>query len=239
MSNNSSSINSVDTTNPATCRNNNGIQTITAGLQNCMRGEETTRNNTLASNTLQLRDDINSLRANVNNSLALGETMFAQYGYVDANKQIKERNKDLTLQVNNLTKELDKNQKFFLKSTIKGTLNNFYATKLYLVDNKKSIIKGDINFKNLFPRSPGSFYMKGNFNKIASNYKDLIKLLPNILGKKLPSSLQKLGQFTYTGKVEVTQTYIKTNFVMNTALGIVESDLMMSNLNNIDNANYK
>jgi len=75
-----------------------------------MRGEETTRNNTLASNTLQLRDDINSLRANVNNSLALGETMFAQYGYVDANKQIKERNKDLTLQVNSLTKELDKNQ---------------------------------------------------------------------------------------------------------------------------------
>ena len=136
-------------------------------------------------------------------------------------------------------KELDKNQKFFLKSTIKGTLNNFYATKLYLVDNKNSIIKGDINFKNLFPRSPGSFYMKGDFNKIASNYKDLTRLLPNILGKKLPSSLQKLGQFTYTGNVEVTQTYIKTNFVMNTALGIVESDLMMSNLNNIDNANYK
>jgi len=135
--------------------------------------------------------------------------------------------------------ELGKNKKFFLKSKIKGTLNDLYATQLYLVDDKNSIIKGDVNFKNLFPRSPGDFYMKGDFDKITSNYSDLTKLLPNILGKKLPSSLQKLGQFNYTGKAEVTQTYINTYFVMKTALGIVESDLHMSNLNNIDNANYK
>ncbi|WP_293873077.1 translocation/assembly module TamB domain-containing protein [Flavobacterium sp.] len=134
--------------------------------------------------------------------------------------------------------ELDKNQKFYLNSKIKGTLNNLYATNLYLQDKKNSIIKGDVNFKNLFPHSPGNFYMKGNFSKISSNYTDLIKLLPNILGKKLPSSLAKLGQFNYTGKVELSQTYINTNFVMNTALGIVESDLHMSNLNTIDNAKY-
>ncbi|MDI9257124.1 translocation/assembly module TamB domain-containing protein [Flavobacterium sedimenticola] len=134
--------------------------------------------------------------------------------------------------------ELGKNKKFYLKSKIKGTLNNFYATRLYLVDDSNSVIRGDVNFKNLFPRSPGQFYMKGDFDKITSTYTDLTKLLPNILGKKLPSSLQKLGQFQYTGTAEVTQTYINTDFVMNTALGIVESDLHMSNLNNIDNAQY-
>ncbi|WP_235922019.1 translocation/assembly module TamB domain-containing protein [Flavobacterium phycosphaerae] len=134
--------------------------------------------------------------------------------------------------------ELDKNQKFYLNSKIKGTLNNFYATKLYLRDQKNSIIRGDVNFKNLFPRAPGDFYMKGDFSKISSNYSDLTKLLPNILGKKLPSSLAKLGQFYYVGKAEVTQTYINTDFVMNTDLGLVESDLHMSNLNTIDNAKY-
>ncbi|WP_396157382.1 translocation/assembly module TamB domain-containing protein [Flavobacterium sp.] len=134
--------------------------------------------------------------------------------------------------------ELDKNQKFYLNSKIKGTLNNFYAKRMYLRDQKNSIIKGDVNFKNMFPRAPGSFYMKGDFNKISSNYEDLTKLLPNILGKKLPTSLQKLGQFNYAGTVEVTQKYINTNFVMNTALGIIESDLHMSDLNNIDNAKY-
>ena len=135
--------------------------------------------------------------------------------------------------------ELDKNQKFSLKSKIRGTLNNFYATNLDLKDYKFSTIKGDVNFKNMFPRAPGKFYMKGKFNRISSNYVDLTKLLPNILGKKLPSSLQKLGQFNFAGKVELTQQYINADFVMNTALGIVESDLQMSNIDNIDNANYK
>ena len=134
--------------------------------------------------------------------------------------------------------ELDKNQKFFLKSKITGTLNDLYATNLYLNDYKFSTIKGDINFKNLFPKSPGKFYMKGNLKRISSNYADLTKLLPNILGKKLPTSLQKIGQFDFVGKVEVTQKYINADFVMNTALGIIESDLHMSDIDNIDNAKY-
>ena len=136
-------------------------------------------------------------------------------------------------------KELDKNQKFSLKSKIKGTLNNFYATNLDLNDFKYSTIKGDVNLRNLFPRSPGKFYMNGNFKRISSNYVDLTKLLPNILGKKLPSALQKLGQFSFVGDIEVTQQYINADFIMNTALGIVESDLHMSDINNIDNAKYQ
>ena len=135
--------------------------------------------------------------------------------------------------------ELAKNQKFYIKSKVKGTLNDFYATNLFLKSNNNSIIKGDINFKNLFPRSPGSFFMKGDFDKISSNYTNLTRLLPNILGKKLPSSLLKLGQFNFSGKTEVTQQYIKADFVMNTALGIVESDLLISDLDNIDNAKYQ
>lgn len=134
--------------------------------------------------------------------------------------------------------ELGKNKTFNLRTKVKGTLNDFYATNLYLKDDKNSIIKGDVNFKNLFPRSPGAFYMKGDFDKITSNYTDLTKLLPNILGKKLPTSLQKLGQFYFVGKAEVTQKYINADFVMNTALGIVESDLYMTDIDNIDNAQY-
>jgi hypothetical protein len=136
-------------------------------------------------------------------------------------------------------KELSPNQNFLLNAKVKGTLNDFYATNLFLRDNKNSVIKGDVNFKNLFPRSPGKFYMKGDFVKISSNYNNLTKLLPNILGKKLPSSLMKLGNFNFTGKVEVTQQYINADFVMNTVLGIVESDLLISDLQNIDNAKYQ
>ena len=135
--------------------------------------------------------------------------------------------------------EMGKDKVFTLTSKVKGTLNDFYATNLFLKQNDNSIIKGDVNFKNLFPRSPGEFFMKGDFKKIASNYKDLTDLLPNILGKKLPTSLQKFGQFNFTGKAEITQKYIDADFVMNTALGIIESNLSIHNLDNIDNADYK
>ena len=143
-----------------------------------------------------------------------------------------------TNDIRHFYKELDKDQKFSLRSKIKGTLNDFYATSMDLKDYKFSTIKGDVNFKNMFPRAPGKFYMKGKFSRIASNYVDLTKLLPNILGKKLPTTLQKLGQFNFAGKVEVTQQFINADFVMNTALGIIESDLHISDLNNIDNAKY-
>lgn len=135
--------------------------------------------------------------------------------------------------------EMGKDKIFTLTSVVKGTLNNFFATNLYLKQNNNSIIRGDVNFKNLFPRSPGEFFMKGDFKKIASNYKDLTELLPNVLGKKLPTSLQKLGQFNFAGTAEITQKYIDADFVMNTALGIVESTLSIHNLDHIDNANYK
>lgn len=134
--------------------------------------------------------------------------------------------------------EMGKNKVFTLTSKVKGTLNDFYATNLYLKGIDNSIIKGDVNFKNLFPRSPGEFFMKGDFKKITSNYRDLTELLPNVLGKKLPSSLEKLGQFNFTGTAEVTHKYIDADFVMNTALGIIESTLSINNIDNIDNANY-
>ena len=104
------SINSVDTTNPATCRANDGVNKITTGLQNCMRTEEKDRNNTLAANTLKLKDDIELLRANVQDTLALGDTMFGQFGHNEVSKQVKYRNDDLQMQVSSLEKEIDKGQ---------------------------------------------------------------------------------------------------------------------------------
>jgi chaperonin cofactor prefoldin len=130
------SINSVDTTNPATCRANpNSIQTLTTGLQNCMREEEKTRNNTLSSNTLKLKSDMDALRGNVMDSLSLGDTIFGQYGHNEVTAQLKKRNDDLTLQVERLTKELDKNQAIVERSNrdfvdVKRTLPEKQPKKL-------------------------------------------------------------------------------------------------------------
>ena len=75
-----------------------------------MRGDETARTESLAFNMLKLKDDIDSLRANVVDSMSLGDTMFGQYGHSNVSKELRQRNEDLQIQLNGLTKEIDKNQ---------------------------------------------------------------------------------------------------------------------------------
>ena len=138
-------------------------------------------------------------------------------------------------------KELGKDQVFKIKSKLKGTLNDIYFTNLDLSDKKNTRIIGDVNFKNLFGKKElgQEFFMKGKFDKVSSNYDNLASILPNVLGKKLPSSLKKLGQFNITGDSEITMKTIIADVFMTSALGNVKTNLKMSNINNIDNANYE
>ncbi|MDD5150565.1 MAG: translocation/assembly module TamB, partial [Flavobacterium sp.] len=135
-------------------------------------------------------------------------------------------------------KELGRNQHFDVKATLKGTLNDLNLSNLKLVDSKKSQIIGFINFKNLFPKKEQQFYMNGKFKKLSLTYDDLVTLLPNVLGKKLPNNLKKLGAFTIIGNTQVTSSYINANFSMSTEIGNVQSHLAMKNIDFIDNASY-
>ncbi|MEY2922710.1 MAG: hypothetical protein RL108_1336, partial [Bacteroidota bacterium] len=135
--------------------------------------------------------------------------------------------------------ELGKNQQFNLSTTIVGPLNNFTAKQLYLKDSNNTVIAGRVTFKNIFTKKGnGDFSMDGNFTKVSSNYNNLITLLPNVLGKNLPSSLKKIGQFNLRGKTNVTETSVAANVVILTQLGGVSSKLQITNLKTIDNASY-
>lgn len=135
--------------------------------------------------------------------------------------------------------ELGKNNQFVFKTNLLGTLNDFTTQNLFLEDKNGTKISGEINFKNIFSKQNSSFFMKGDFEKLTSNYDDLISILPNILGKSLPTSLKKLGQFMIEGKTELTTETIKTDLIMNSALGNLQTNLIMNNLQNIDNASYE
>lgn len=135
-------------------------------------------------------------------------------------------------------KELGKNQHFYTKASIKGTLNDLKFKNLELVDDRKTRINGDINFKNLFARKGQKFSMYAKFDKLTSSYDDLIVILPNILGNKLPTSLKKLGRFTASGTSNVSTTAVDADFSMITALGKVTSNLAIQNIDVIDKASY-
>ncbi|MFV8393290.1 translocation/assembly module TamB domain-containing protein [Flavobacterium sp. LB2P6] len=135
-------------------------------------------------------------------------------------------------------KELGRNQHFYTKASIKGTLNDLKFKNLELVDDRKTQIKGDINFKNLFAKKGQKFSMYAKFDKLTSSYDDLIVILPNILGNKLPTSLKKLGRFTARGTSNVSTTAVEADFSMVTALGKVTSNLAIQNIDVIDKASY-
>jgi hypothetical protein len=119
---------------------------------------------------------------------------------------------------------------------IKGVLNEFTAKDLDIT-SRNTIIKGDFNFLNLFTeRAP--FRIEANFNKLSSNYRELKQILPNILGKTLPSIFGKFGQFTITGTSAITEHEINARVNLYTDLGSSYSDLSIINLEDIDNAKY-
>lgn len=134
--------------------------------------------------------------------------------------------------------EMGKNQIFNIKASIKGTLNNLIFNKLRLIDGKNQQIIGDVNFKNLLGKGNQQFYMKGNFSKVSANYKDLTNLLPNVLGKNLPSALEKFGQFNLSGFTEITASSIQADLIIKTVLGTIKSNLVITNVKQIDKASY-
>lgn len=134
--------------------------------------------------------------------------------------------------------ELASNKTFAVTAHITGTLNDLTANSLNLKDNSGSEIVGDVRFKNLFGKDDQQFYMKGRFDRVASTYKNLVDLLPNVLGKKLPTSLAKIGGFTLVGTTEVSTSAIEADFVMDTNLGGIQAYLVMTDIDNIDRAQY-
>ncbi|NOR29331.1 MAG: translocation/assembly module TamB [Lutibacter sp.] len=133
--------------------------------------------------------------------------------------------------------ELGTNDVLHFTTKITGKLNDLNAQNLKLFTDKNAIIKGDLNFKNSFNQENG-FSLEGNLTNLTSDYNHLKTLLPNVLGKTLPSSFMKLGRFTLNGNVYLTENLINTQLYLSTKIGNAVSDLELTNISNIDEASY-
>lgn len=140
-------------------------------------------------------------------------------------------------EVNLLYDQFGKGKKVAFSSSLKGVLNDLNAEELFLQSDNTGI-RGDFNFKNLFSKQE-PFEINTDIDKLTTSYYQLRALLPNILGKSLPSSFRKLGQFTIRGDAVITENSIAAQINLNTAIGSSYSDLDLSNINDIDNASYK
>ena len=149
------------------------------------------------------------------------------------------RDSDISLtELNAFFDEFGTNQHASFNADLTGTLNDLVATNLNVSTTTNTRIIGDITFKNLFSREDDSFALRGEFQNLASNYRDLTALLPRLLGNSIPSVISKVGNFNITGTSFITAKTVEADIEINTDLGFVKSDLQLTNIDDIDNANY-
>jgi hypothetical protein len=141
-------------------------------------------------------------------------------------------------ELNYFYNEFGRNQKFYLSTRLKGTLNNFILHDLKLLDAKNSEIIGSINFRHLFDKKGPGFYMNGNFDRVTSNFNNLKSIMPRILGKSLPPVLGKFGRVDLTGDVMLTKKNLEADVYLMSELGEAQTDLAVDDYNKPDLATY-
>ncbi len=99
------------------CRSTpNGLNDLNSKIDQCTSSTELNRNTNFAANTFKIQKDIESLSANVQDSLAMGDNMFGQFGYQDIAKQVKDRNHELRSKKEKAMKEVSKNEAIIERS---------------------------------------------------------------------------------------------------------------------------
>lgn len=132
--------------------------------------------------------------------------------------------------------EFGKNDKIHFKTQINGTLNDFVLHDIDLNSDRNSVLKGTIHIENVIDAE--NFKLQGDLKELSSSYDHLKNLLPNLLGKNIPTSFEKFGQFNSYGKIAVTRTTVSSKLSVFTDMGIAKTDIQLSNIDNIDNAYY-
>jgi len=194
-----------------------------------------TKENMNFSNT-RLQTKSSLLNGNITFSYALGDLsdfnnkVLIEGDFIESSVSLTDLNK--------FYKEFGENDIINFTTQVTGTLNDFKLTNLKLRSKRNSIINGTFYFKNVVSNKE-NFSLNANINKLSSDYQSLKQLLPNILGKTLPSSFEKFGKFSIAGNSFITNNEVDAQLEMNSILGKTITDLKLINIDDIDNANYK
>ncbi|WP_299159873.1 translocation/assembly module TamB [uncultured Tenacibaculum sp.] len=136
-----------------------------------------------------------------------------------------------------LYKELSGNDIVYFTGDISGVLNNFSANNVKLYSKKGMRIVGNMGFVNAIKTNRG-FVFDADLDNVTANYFQLKSVLPNLLGRTLPTEFQRLGNFTLQGIVRVTPEQMDATLSVDSEIGTTISDLQLTNIDNIDEATY-
>lgn len=139
-------------------------------------------------------------------------------------------------EINTYYNEFGTGKEVVFSGKVGGVLNGLNVDGLFL-ESENTGVRGDFELDNMFNET-APFVIRGQIDNLSSSYYQLRSLLPDILGKNIPPSLQRLGQFTVRGDAEVTETSLDVQVNLNTAIGNSYTDLQMTNIQTLDDASY-
>lgn len=126
----------------------------------------------------------------------------------------------------------------FLKGNMTGTLNDILLTDLKIVDENYAEIVGLFQFKNLFDKQR-DFSMHARLSHLESSYEDLVQLMPNVLGKRLPPVLSKFGRVDLSGIVNVSKKNLEADLHLISTIGGMEAVVEIQGIDAIEQASYQ
>jgi len=135
--------------------------------------------------------------------------------------------------------EFGENEKLNISTNFTGTLNDFKLEELQVKGMDRSIINGTVNVEGAFSEGMKNFKLTGDFKELASNYYDLIHLLPTILRGKLPVTLREFGNLQLQGTTLLTKNSLDANVFIATQLGSAKADIILRNTDNSAITAYK
>ncbi|MGB3774088.1 MAG: translocation/assembly module TamB, partial [Leeuwenhoekiella sp.] len=129
------------------------------------------------------------------------------------------------------------NKEINFTGDMKGPLNDLYLSNIDMRGLGNSKINGNLYLQQLF-NTATDFKIDANLNQLQSNYYDLAGLLPQSLGKSLPKEMMRLGVVNLKGRTIITGNSVYAKTIGSTGLGKIETDLELTNTQNIAEASY-
>ena len=142
-----------------------------------------------------------------------------------------------TNDLNGFYNEFGPDQLIYLDTELKGTLNNFTAVNT-IFETGASTIQGDYTFRNILDLDK-DYEITATNHYIATNYYELRRFMPKVLGDVVPVELKELQSFSLSGITYIIGSELNTKSNLESGIGQAKIDLKMGNINNIDNAYYK
>jgi len=142
-----------------------------------------------------------------------------------------------TNDLNGFYNEFGPDQLILIDTELKGTLNDFTANNLTFKTGDTNI-QGDYTFKNILD-SEKEYTIIASNHDISTNYFDLRRFMPRVLGDVVPVELKELGSFNLSGNTSIIGNALKTKSNLFSGIGQANVDLEMGNIDNIEKAYYK